>query len=118
MSQSSSEPSANSEPAATTIGKLQARIQELETALELEVMDRTKSEEELEEHVLSHARAEQARGSARLLRDVVDGDRVIHLRPSGRPYPPLKRQAALEKRLTRWSETYRYEVLAVGIIGS
>jgi hypothetical protein len=45
-------------------------------------------------------------------------DIVAVFHQHGRPYPAKKRQAAIVKRLEKWSETYRYDVLKVETIGS
>ena len=59
-----------------------------------------------------------ARSSAGLHLDTEPGDLVIHLRPTARPYPSKKRQAAIQRLLAKRPETYRYEVLTVERIGS
>jgi hypothetical protein len=45
-------------------------------------------------------------------------DTVAVFHQHGRPYPPRKRQAALQRRLEKWSGTLRFDVLAVDIVGS
>jgi hypothetical protein len=64
------------------------------------------------------AAGQPARSSAGLHLDTDPGDLVIHLRPTGRPYPPKKRQAAIQRWLAKREETYRFEILSVERIGS
>jgi hypothetical protein len=45
-------------------------------------------------------------------------DIVAVFHQHGRPYPAKKRQAALQRRLEKWSGTLRFDVLAVDIVDS
>jgi hypothetical protein len=107
------QPSVNGVPATNSISKLRARVRELEASLEEAESDRDLSEDELEQHILDHAQAEQERGSGRFLPGVAAGDLVLHLRHQGRSCARQQRLAKLKERLPRWLERYRLELIEV-----